>query len=283
MTLDQIVCDAEFPDFSQLLQCSGLDCLDQITDMKGTVHFCGGPCPPPPPPRPPTVLSCCSAMGWIAWIRSLTWKVLYCFVVLPPPLSPPLSPPPLYPPPPLLPPLHFHPPPNCSQLLHCDELDCGCQVTHTRGAVLLWCSQSLSPPHPPIIPFPPTPSLSPPPPPFSPLPPTVLSCCSAVGWIAWIRSLTWKVLFCGGPPSVSHFNPFTAVLAALSLEKWPIEVPDFKSLSFFPLGKIWSELKLVWCLLLTFKVVYQDHLTQLLPCAWDFVAKGQWLVWGQVG
>ena len=32
-----------------------------------------------------------------------------------------------------------------------------------------------------------------------------------------------------------------------------------------------------------FKVVYQDHLTQLLPFAWDFVAKGQRLVWGQVG
>ena len=30
-------------------------------------------------------------------------------------------------------------------------------------------------------------------------------------------------------------NPFTAVLAALSLEKRPIEVPDLKSLSLFPL------------------------------------------------
>ena len=38
----------------------------------------------------------------------------------------------------------------------------------------------------------------------------------------------------------------------------------------------------VWCLLLIFKVVYQDHFTQLLPFAWDFIAKGQqWLVWGQ--
>ena len=39
----------------------------------------------------------------------------------------------------------------------------------------------------------------------------------------------------------------------------------------------------VWCLLLIFKVVYRDHLTQLLPFAKDFVAKGQRLVWGQVG
>ena len=44
----------------------------------------------------------------------------------------------------------------------------------------------------------------------------------------------------------------------------------------------WAE-TFVWCLLLIFKVVYWDHLTQLLPFAWDFVAKGQWLVWGQVG
>ena len=49
------------------------------------------------------------------------------------------------------------------------------------------------------------------------------------------------------------------------------------------LGKIRSELKLVWCLLLIFKVVYRDHLIQLLPFAWDFVVKGQRLVWGQVG
>ena len=50
------------------------------------------------------------------------------------------------------------------------------------------------------------------------------------------------------------------------------------------LGKIRSELKLFdWCLLLIFKVLYWDHLTQLLPFARDFVAKGQRLVWGQVG
>ena len=29
----------------------------------------------------------------------------------------------------------------------------------------------------------------------------------------------------------------------------------------------------VWCLLLIFKVVSWDHLTQLLPFAWDFIAK----------
>ena len=44
----------------------------------------------------------------------------------------------------------------------------------------------------------------------------------------------------------------------------------------------WAE-TFVWCLLLIFEVVYQDHLTQLLPFTWDFVAKGQQLVWGQVG
>ena len=47
-------------------------------------------------------------------------------------------------------------------------------------------------------------------------------------------------------------------------------------------GKIRSELKLIWCLLLIFKVVYRDHLTQLIPFAWDFVVNGQRLVWGQV-
>ena len=44
----------------------------------------------------------------------------------------------------------------------------------------------------------------------------------------------------------------------------------------------WAE-TFVWCLLLIFKVVYQDHLTQLLPFTWDFVEKGQQLVWGQMG
>ena len=44
----------------------------------------------------------------------------------------------------------------------------------------------------------------------------------------------------------------------------------------------WAE-TFVWCLLLIFKVVYRDHLTQLLPFTWDFVVKGQWLVSGQVG
>ena len=44
----------------------------------------------------------------------------------------------------------------------------------------------------------------------------------------------------------------------------------------------WAE-TFVWCLLLFFKIVYQDHLTQLLPFAWDCIAKGQRLVWGRVG
>ena len=48
----------------------------------------------------------------------------------------------------------------------------------------------------------------------------------------------------------------------------------------------WGKYKaetFIWSLLLIFKVVYRDHLTQLLPFAWDFIAKRQWLVWGQVG
>ena len=44
----------------------------------------------------------------------------------------------------------------------------------------------------------------------------------------------------------------------------------------------WAE-TFAWCLLLIFKVVYRDHLTQLLPFAWDFVTKGQRLVRSQVG
>ena len=44
----------------------------------------------------------------------------------------------------------------------------------------------------------------------------------------------------------------------------------------------WAE-TFVWYLLLIFKVVYQDHLTQLLPFVWDFITKRPWLVWGQVG
>ena len=36
----------------------------------------------------------------------------------------------------------------------------------------------------------------------------------------------------------------------------------------------------IWCLLLIFKVAYWDYLTQLLPFAWDFIAKGQQLVRG---
>ena len=41
--------------------------------------------------------------------------------------------------------------------------------------------------------------------------------------------------------------------------------------------------KLIWCLSLIFKVVYQDHFTQLLPFTWDFIEKWQRLIWGQMG
>ena len=44
-----------------------------------------------------------------------------------------------------------------------------------------------------------------------------------------------------------------------------------------------STLKLIWCLLLIFKVVYLAHLTQLLPFTWDFIEKWRQLVWGHVG
>ena len=46
------------------------------------------------------------------------------------------------------------------------------------------------------------------------------------------------------------------------------------------IGKLGAE-TFVWCLLMIFKILYWDHLTELLPFAWDFVAKGQQLVWGQ--
>lgn len=35
MTLDQIVQDEEFPDCSRILHCSGLESLDQVSDVKG--------------------------------------------------------------------------------------------------------------------------------------------------------------------------------------------------------------------------------------------------------
>ena len=41
------------------------------------------------------------------------------------------------------------------------------------------------------------------------------------------------------------------------------------------LGEIQSEL--------IFKVLFRDHLTQLLPITGDFLRKGQQLVWGQAG
>ncbi|KAK7499198.1 hypothetical protein BaRGS_00009458 [Batillaria attramentaria] len=39
MTLDQIVHDGDFPDCVRLLRCSGIDCLDQVTDIKGADDF----------------------------------------------------------------------------------------------------------------------------------------------------------------------------------------------------------------------------------------------------
>lgn len=39
----------------------------------------------------------------------------------------------------------------------------------------------------------------------------------------------------------------------------------------------------IWCLLLIFKVVYQAHLTQLLPFMWNLIEKWWQLVWGHVG
>ena len=54
-------------------------------------------------------------------------------------------------------------------------------------------------------------------------------------------------------------------------------------LDIHKLVKIQSELKLlIWCLLIKKLSVYRDHLIQLLPFAWDFMEKGQWLGWGQV-
>ena len=51
----------------------------------------------------------------------------------------------------------------------------------------------------------------------------------------------------------------------------PVAVFAIQEHCVHKLGKIRSEPKpFVWCLLLIFKVVYQDHLTQLLPIALGF-------------
>ena len=44
-----------------------------------------------------------------------------------------------------------------------------------------------------------------------------------------------------------------------------------------------GTLKLIWCLLLIFKVVHQAHWTQLLPFTQDFIENWWQLVWGHVG
>ena len=49
------------------------------------------------------------------------------------------------------------------------------------------------------------------------------------------------------------------------------------------LGKIWSELKLSFGVYYKKFKLYTRIIWQLLPFARDFVAKGHWLVWGQVG
>ena len=49
------------------------------------------------------------------------------------------------------------------------------------------------------------------------------------------------------------------------------------------LGKIWSELKLMFGVCYWSLKLYTRIIWQLLPFTWDFVAKGQRLVWGQVG
>ena len=60
------------------------------------------------------------------------------------------------------------------------------------------------------------------------------------------------------------------------------ELLDIQEQCICKLGKIqWAE-DFILCLFI-FKVVYQDHLTELLPFGWDFMEKGLWLVWGHVG
>ena len=48
-------------------------------------------------------------------------------------------------------------------------------------------------------------------------------------------------------------------------------------------GKIWSEPKLLFGVYYWFLKLYPGIIWQLLSFTWDFVAKGQQLVWGQVG
>ena len=58
---------------------------------------------------------------------------------------------------------------------------------------------------------------------------------------------------------------------------------DIQEAYIHKLGKIWSELKLLFGVYYWFLKLYTGIIWQLFPFAWDFIMKGQQLVWGQVG
>ena len=151
------------PNCSQILQCNGLDCLGQVTDMKGTVLFPDAPPPLPSPSSPlplfsppPPLPSPSYPLPLFSTPPSSPLPLFSPPPLLPSPLLPsPSSPLPLLSPPPLLhSPLFSPPPPLHSPLLS----------TPPSSPLPLF-----SPP--PLLPSPssPLPLFSPPPPLHSPL------------------------------------------------------------------------------------------------------------------
>ena len=96
-------------------------------------------------------------------------------------------------------------------------------------------------------------------------------------WLSWLP--------CRHPNKTGHSDQDILTGLFIFLVKKNQNLFDIQEQCICKLGKIQSELKLLcgvyyfmWCLLLIFKVVYRDHLTQLLPITWDIVEKGQRLV-----
>ena len=89
----------------------------------------------------------------------------------------------------------------------------------------------------------------------------------------------WK--FCTLKPDIQMQTFLTWDIFFLCFYFWVKKIKTcwiYKNTVFANWEKYEGTETFVWCLLLIFKVVYRDHLTQLLPFAWDFIAKGQRLV-----